>query len=72
MRGVRHEDRHHTDEQIREIVAFAVALADDEAIPSDLREAVFNTAANMRAAKSITVEQVMPGVPNLAMPRGKL
>ena len=69
MQGIRHEDRYHTDEQIREAVAFAVECADDEAIPSDLREAAFTFAVNCRVQKNITIEAIQPGVPRMAIPR---
>ena len=70
MQGIRREERYHTDEQIREALAFAVAAVDEQSVPDDLREAAFTFAANCRMQKNITIEAIQPGIPTMAIPRG--
>ena len=70
MQGIRREHHHNTDEQVREYVTKALALVADLEVPEDLRAAVFDKACNLYSTKQILVEQVMQGVPNLAVPRG--
>lgn len=66
----RQEIRNHTDEQIREAVAFALALVEEVAPPSDLREATFTLAANLWAQKSIVLQQGPPLLLGGDGPRG--
>ena len=70
MHGRRIEERHHTDEQVDEIVAKAARLVDDQEIADDLRVAAFTQAMGLYAAKQIVVEQVGLGLPHMAIPRG--
>jgi hypothetical protein len=70
VQGIRHEDRHHTDEQISDAVRFAASLVDELGVPSDLREPAFVAAVNLRTAKQITVEAVVGDVPSMIVPRG--
>jgi len=72
MQGVRTETRYHTDEQVDEIIAKAHNLVSRLGIADDLREAAFTTAAGLYSQKNITVEAIQPGVPLMAMPRGRL
>jgi hypothetical protein len=68
---MRQEHRHHSDEQIREALAFARDLVAELELTDDLAPHAFVSAVNLRAAKSI-VEVAPPplGVPAMAMPRG--
>lgn len=70
MSGVRSEHRHHTDEQIRDALAFAAALVEELELADDLRVSGFTKAAELRAAKTVEVTHAMPQVPGMAIPRG--
>ena len=69
VEGIRTETRYHSDEQVEEIVTKAAALVERLALADDLREAAFQTAANLYAQKNITVEAIQPGVATVALPR---
>ena len=69
MQGIRHEDRYHTDEQIREAIAFGAALVDELAIAAELREEAFRSVVSLRTQKNITIEALQPGVQRMAIPR---
>lgn len=70
MKGVRTETFHYTPEQVRGHVAEALAvLRDEELDPADYPE-LLTAVYNSLAAKNITVEAVVPGIPNMAIPRG--
>ena len=71
MHGRTVEYPHNTDEQVREYLTKALELVDDLDPAGDLRQAVFVKATEFYAAKQILMEQVVPGVPNLAIPRGR-
>lgn len=70
MQGRKTEMPHNTPEQVREYLSAALELTEDLDPPADLRTAVFVKAADLFAAKQITVEQVVPGIPGMAIPRG--
>ncbi len=70
MNGRRIELPHNTPEQVREYITSALALVDDLDPPGDLRQAVFVKAVEFYSAKAITVEQIAPGIPGMAIPRG--
>lgn len=70
MNGIRHEERHHTDEQVRDVLDKAVTLVDDLGIPAELREAAFVKACDLYAAKNIVIEQVQPHPLGLDLGRG--
>lgn len=71
MDGRRIEHRHHTDEQVREIIEKAARLVGDLAVAEDLRVPAFQAAAGLYAQKSITQEVTPLGVPALAIPQGR-
>jgi hypothetical protein len=68
--GRRIEERHHTDEQVEQIIAKAADLVETLSLPEDLRVAAFTQAMGLYAAKQIVVEQIAPGLANMAIPRG--
>ena len=70
MAGLRHEMFHYTREQVRGHLADALALVAELDPPDALRALAFDKAVNLLATKQIVVEQVQPGLPNMAIPRG--
>ena len=70
MAGLRHEMFHYTSEQVRDHLADALALVDELQPPNDLRALAFDKAVNLLSTKQTVIEQVAPGIPNMAIPRG--
>jgi hypothetical protein len=62
------EHRIHTPEQVREIVAGALEIAEGERVPGELREAVFVAACGLLAQKQVTLEQGSVAGGRLAVP----
>ena len=70
MHGRRTEHFHHTEEQIREAIAFGLAVVAELELDDELRPIAFAKAVELRVAKQIAVEAVMPaGVLLNAPPR---
>jgi hypothetical protein len=70
LNGRRTEFAHNTPEQVREYLREALDVVDELGPPDDLRAACFTKAADLIAAKQITVEAVAPFGGGLAVPRG--
>lgn len=68
MNGRRQDVPHNSDEQVREYVEKAVALADELTGKDDRWPVVFTGALGLYAAKSISIEQIQPGIPTMAIP----
>lgn len=68
--GMKQEFHHNTPEQVLGYLAAALLVVDDLDPPADLREACFNHAVSLTAAKQIMVEQVHGLPPNMVVPRG--
>jgi hypothetical protein len=71
MHGIRHELPHNTPEQVREYLSAALEIVAELDPPTDLRVTAFDKAVNLLAAKQIGIEQVQPGMPTMAIPRGR-
>ena len=70
MNGRRTELMHNTPEQVREYLREALAIVEELDPPTDLREVAFTKAADLVSGKQIAVEQVVPGIPGMTIPRG--
>lgn len=72
--SMRAEIPHNTQEQVRLYIGAALELVETLEVPEDLREAAFNQAAQMLAAKQIFQEPPRPAgvdIPRMDMPRGR-
>jgi hypothetical protein len=66
---MRQEHRHHTDEQIRDAIAFALDVVTEAELTDDLAVQAFSAAVQLRCAKSITEVQPAPlAMPAMAIP----
>jgi len=72
MNGRRSELPNNTPEQVREYLEGALAIVAELELADDLRAIAFTKAVDLLASKQIVVEAIQPGIPNLAIPRGKL
>lgn len=68
MNGRKVEVPHNSDEQVREYVEKAVALADELTGKDDRWPVVFTGALSLYAAKAVGIEQIQPGIPTMAIP----
>lgn len=62
----RREFQHNTPEQVREYLTEALAIVGELELDGELRVPAFQKAADLLAAKQITIEQVVPGGVDLA------
>ena len=70
MHGRKTEHHHYSPEQVREHLTEACAILREQQFDPLVHEALLVAVYNSLAAKQIMMEQVVPGVANLAIPRG--
>lgn len=61
---------HNTREQVAGYLDEALAIVRELEVDDDLRAIAFTKAVDLISAKQLIVEQVVPGVLGMAMPRG--
>ncbi len=66
----RSEHRHHTDEQVTDVILKALELVEALEVPQDLRGPAFVQACGLFAQKSIVAEPAGSPIVAMGIPRG--
>jgi len=63
VNGRRQDIRHYEREEVEGVISAALDIATDADVPDELRAVVFTKAADLLAAKSLTIEQTPAMMP---------